>query len=723
MKRHLFLSALLQRLVIAALALGVAGLGDWGPEAASGQPPIPPNRFLDNVTVGGAPAPAGTAVVPALLAAHGASVRAEAVASITLPPPGSTVDLFAGCNNISLTFPDGTGSETVVAAVTPVEAVESMWLYSAAEGEWYGYSPEFPEQSTLEEVDFLDAVWICVEGAGGYAQPLMPPNRFFGDVTLDGAPAPAGTTVDFTVAGSPAGSATWRSGAFTELDLAATAGVPALLAAHGSSVEAEAVAMIELPAPGGTVGLFAGCNNISLTFPDGTGSETVVGAVNPVEAVLSMWLYSAAEGEWYGYSPEFPDQSTLEEVDFLDAVWICVEGAGGYAQPLMPPNRFFGDVTLDGAPAPAGTNVTASICGTVCGEATVQADSTYILDVASMCGTNGGPAIPPNRFLGNAAVGGAPAPPGTNVTATIGSAVCGEATVQADSSYVLDVVSASGETPCCGIEGAWVDFWVEDLIGGTATWHSGWFSPFDLATGVCLEGIGNGSSIPGDDGTNPAPGNDCDRDGLADFNEATPDDDGHYACYDKCMAGGNDPVTCAAIDKATDRGPDITYDDDNDGNPCCLSCPGCPDADDDPPAWDSDGDAVRDGAECALGTDPTNPADRPTVAQCGGSGDTDTDGLLDVWETCKWGTDPSVIDSDSDGTGDCKEAADVDGNGVLDFVSDVISYAKAALLPAGCGAGQYGKDGDFDLNKDGVVDFVGDAIQEAKFALITGLCK
>ena len=30
---------------------------------------------------------------------------------------------------------------------------------------------------------------------------------------------------------------------------------------------------------------------------------------------------------------------------------------------------------------------------------------------------------------------------------------------------------------------------------------------------------------------------------------------------------------------------------------------------------------------------------------------------------------------------------------------------------------------DFDIDKNGKVDFVGDVIQEAKFALITGLCK
>jgi subtilisin len=216
-------------------------------------------------------------------------------------------------------------------------------------------------------------------------------------------------------------------------------------------------------------------------------------------------------------------------------------------------------------------------------------------------------------------------------------------------------------------------------------------------TGACPEVIGNGCGIAGDDTTDPAMAPDCDNDGLSDADEVT-------------------GAACGGI--ITDPGPDITYDDNNNGNPSSLSCFGCSDDPaDDPPAWDSDGDGARDGAECALGTDPTNAADRPTVAQCGGTGDFDGDGLKNAWESCKWGSNSIVIDSDGDGTGDCVEAADVDGNGVVDFVADNISYAKAALLPAGCGAGQYGKDGDFDMNGDGIVDFVADVMQEAKFAL------
>jgi hypothetical protein len=89
------------------------------------------------------------------------------------------------------------------------------------------------------------------------------------------------------------------------------------------------------------------------------------------------------------------------------------------------------------------------------------------------------PPTPPNRFFGN--VTGAAA--GTDVTASIGGNVCGQTTVQADSSYVLDVVS-SGQTAGCGTEGASVDFTVGGSPAGSATWSSGQFTNLDLTAGA-----------------------------------------------------------------------------------------------------------------------------------------------------------------------------------------------------------------------------------------------
>jgi hypothetical protein len=136
--------------------------------------------------------------------------------------------------------------------------------------------------------------------------------------------------------------------------------------------------------------------------------------------------------------------------------------------------------------------------------------------------------------------------------------------------------------------------------------------------------IGNGKGIAGDDATVP------NGDSFGDVCDGDMDNDG--------IPNASDPHP----------GGDITYDTNGDGNPCV---PLGTDAADHGPSWDWNCNGKRDGVEaiCPLAVNP--------------KGDDDGDGLLNTWETCKWGTDPNVIDSDGDGRGDCKEAADVDGNG------------------------------------------------------------
>jgi inhibitor of cysteine peptidase len=98
----------------------------------------------------------------ALLAVPGSRVRAEPVASIALPEPGGIEQLYEGCNNIALTFPEGTASQVVVQAVSPVGAAESMWRYDASQDRFLGFSLAVPQASDLLTVNFLDAVWLCV---------------------------------------------------------------------------------------------------------------------------------------------------------------------------------------------------------------------------------------------------------------------------------------------------------------------------------------------------------------------------------------------------------------------------------------------------------------------------------------------------------------------------------------------------------------------------------
>ena len=98
----------------------------------------------------------------ALLPVVRSRAQAQAVGSIALPEPGGIEQLYEGCNNITLTFPDGTTSQTVVQAVSPAGAAESMWRHDASQNRFVGFSPTAPQASDLLTVNFLDAVWLCL---------------------------------------------------------------------------------------------------------------------------------------------------------------------------------------------------------------------------------------------------------------------------------------------------------------------------------------------------------------------------------------------------------------------------------------------------------------------------------------------------------------------------------------------------------------------------------
>jgi len=140
------------------------------------------------------------------------TVHAQPVAGIALPAPGATEQLYPGCNNVSLTFPDGTASETVVQAVTPAGLFETLWRHNAALNRFEGFSPAAPQASDLLTVNFLDAVWLCL--AAG--PPTPTPTPAAGPQTL--SEADAGTTVmvrmhdtiEVVLEGNPTTGFTWE---------------------------------------------------------------------------------------------------------------------------------------------------------------------------------------------------------------------------------------------------------------------------------------------------------------------------------------------------------------------------------------------------------------------------------------------------------------------------------------------------------------------------------
>jgi hypothetical protein len=146
--------------------------------------------------------------------------------------------------------------------------------------------------------------------------------------------------------------------------------------------------------------------------------------------------------------------------------------------------------------------------------------------------------------------------------------------------------------------------------------------------------LGNGPFLSGDDNTRPNG-----PDGLGDACDPDMDNDGRLDTEE--LAG----IGCGgAITEVSD---DISY------------------SDGDPPSWDSDGDSVLDGVECALGTDPSvnSSTHRTLCFATYGMADADGDGLPAAWELCKWGTSDLALDSDGDAPGDCREVMDTSGNG------------------------------------------------------------
>ena len=83
------------------------------------------------------------------------------------------------------------------------------------------------------------------------------------------------------------------------------------------------------------IGLFPGCNNVSLTWPSGTAVTTVAGAISPPDAVIAIWRFNNAEGRFTGFAPSFPDASDLRAVNSLDAVFICVTRAANLTRPSI----------------------------------------------------------------------------------------------------------------------------------------------------------------------------------------------------------------------------------------------------------------------------------------------------------------------------------------------------------------------------------------------------
>jgi hypothetical protein len=124
------------------------------------------------------------------------------------------------------------------------------------------------------------------------------------------------------------------------------------------------------------------------------------------------------------------------------------------------------------------------------------------------------PPNPPSRFAGSVLVDGAAPPPGTTITAKIGSTTCGvTATFMSGSEarYVIDVPALDpGATPNCGAEGSVVTFLIGDRPAAqTGSWANYQLSILNLTAATAPSPTGSPPATP----KPPSSGTGTDSDG------------------------------------------------------------------------------------------------------------------------------------------------------------------------------------------------------------------
>jgi hypothetical protein len=120
--------------------------------------------------------------------------------------------------------------------------------------------------------------------------------------------------------------------------------VALLVGAGGAAAqpEEEGPGMIP-PKPLRVVNLIVGCNNIALTYPDGTPVGVVIGSINPQGALYAIWRLNPSPpppttGPRYeGFAPAAPQASDLQGVNFLEAVFLCVSVPATVTMPAVQP--------------------------------------------------------------------------------------------------------------------------------------------------------------------------------------------------------------------------------------------------------------------------------------------------------------------------------------------------------------------------------------------------
>jgi len=162
----------------------------------------------------------------------------------------------------------------------------------------------------------------------------------------------------------------------------------------GSPTASPAPTAQPTPTPGPSPGRMVGCP------PAGKWAMAVwngPNGVNPADAfatcreaiAVAYWLDPQTQ-VWQRYVHDRPELTTLSRLDNLQGVFALSSKATGEYCAINIPGTFYGAVTIDGQPAPAGTVIKVFRGGFEFGSATVTEKGTYVVSIPSPA-----PIVPP----------------------------------------------------------------------------------------------------------------------------------------------------------------------------------------------------------------------------------------------------------------------------------------------------------------------------------------
>ena len=103
------------------------------------------------------------------------SAAIGSTSSATTPATGATeqVQLFATCNNVALTWPNGTALSTVAAAISPSGSLRAIWKFDNTNQRFSAYSPIAGAPNDLTSINRADPVFVCMDAAGSLTRPVI----------------------------------------------------------------------------------------------------------------------------------------------------------------------------------------------------------------------------------------------------------------------------------------------------------------------------------------------------------------------------------------------------------------------------------------------------------------------------------------------------------------------------------------------------------------------